>query len=74
MKIGDAVTYVDEIGEEQHALLTAVHGADDTPSVNLVFVSADEAKRDPYGRQTERRSSVVHESNQSADGNFWRWS
>ena len=72
LKIGDAVTYVDEIGEERDALLTAVHGTSDDPSVNLVFVSADESQHDPYGRQISRRSSVVYQLNQGAHGNYWR--
>lgn len=74
MKIGDAVWYVDPIGTQRAALLTAVHGGDSTPCVNLVFVSGDEERHDSYGRQIERESSVVHESNQSAHGNFWRHS
>ena len=54
------------------------------PSVNLVFVSGDEAKDDQYGRQIERDTfigcladaierdtSVVHRMNQSAHGNYW---
>jgi len=71
MQIGDAVTYVDPVGRSRPALLTAVHGADETPSVNLVFVSDDETKGDPYGRQIERETSVVHQSHQGAHGNYW---
>ena len=72
MQVGQAVTFVDARGQERAALLTAIHGQDETPSVNLVFVSDDPARNDPYGRQIERESSVVHESNQAAHGMFWR--
>lgn len=43
------------------------------PCCNLLFVTGDEAKTDSYGRQTERRSSCVHKSSQTAHGNFWCW-
>lgn len=42
------------------------------PSINLVYVSDDGTKTDPYGRQIERSTSVVHKSNQSAHGMYWR--
>lgn len=42
------------------------------PSVNLIIISDDENKRDPYGRQIERHSSVVHQVNQFAHGNYWK--
>ena len=73
MKVGDAVRFTDELRQEHTALLTAVHGFPDDlhPAVNLVYVSADESKTDPYGRQVDRRTSVVHRSKQSAAGMFW---
>lgn len=43
------------------------------PSINVVFVDADEDKRDPYGRQIDRDTSVNHRSVQQAPGNFWYW-
>jgi len=43
------------------------------PGCNLVCVSGDVAKTDPYGRQIERATSVVHRSKQAAHGNFWHW-
>ena len=73
--IGQAVTFTDTAGVKHDALLTAVHGnvqrvqitteftgetRDIYPAVNLVYVSTDEAKRDPYGRQLERASSVSY--------------
>lgn len=43
------------------------------PGCNLVYVSSDQMKKDPYGRQIERATSVVHKSKQPAGGNFWCW-
>lgn len=43
------------------------------PGCNLVYVAKDTAKGDPYGRQLERATSVVHKSKQPAHGNFWMW-
>lgn len=43
------------------------------PGCNLVFVSADVERNDSCGRQTEIATSVVHESRQTAHGNFWCW-
>jgi hypothetical protein len=40
---------------------------------NLVWVSGDEKRKDDYGRQTCRESSVVHKGSQPAQGNFWVW-
>lgn len=74
MKVGDAVKFVDSLRVKHYALLTAVHdGGQGTPNpaVNLVYVSQDPAKRDPYGHQLERSSSVVHKSYQSAAGMYW---
>lgn len=72
MKEGDAVIYVDPLGNDRPAVLTAVWGSGPTPAVNLVFVSDDQAKKDTYGRQIERATSVVHQSGQAAPGNYWR--
>lgn len=59
VKVGDAVIYTDEVYVEHNAIVTSVH----TPSyINCVYVGDDDAKRDPYGRQIERASSVVNES------------
>jgi len=47
---------------------------DPAPTVNLVFTSGDEDRRDNggSGRQIERASSVVHASRQTVFGNYWR--
>ena len=73
LETGGAVTYVDPRGRERPALVTAVHGSvENDPSINLVVVSDDEERRDAHGRQIERETSVVHESDQGAEGSFWR--
>lgn len=78
MKEGDPVVYVDEVGVEHHALVTAVWTGmglpkpDHQPGCNLVFVSSDPAKGDTYGRQIERRTSVSHQEAQMAPGNYWK--
>lgn len=72
VSIEDFVIYVDSKGREHNALVTSVNGpSDQTPSVNLVYISKDEERNDSWGRQIERDSSVVHESNQSAHGRYW---
>ena len=83
-KAGEHVVFTDSRGVERSALLTIVHGEslmipardgqeeqEYHPSVNLVFVTGDDSKTDPYGRQIERESSVVHRKEQGAHGNFW---
>lgn len=39
---------------------------------HAVTFIGDESRTDPYGRQVERETSIVHESAQPADGMFWR--
>lgn len=73
-EIGQNVIFTDAHGKGHPALLTAIHGsarADWQPSVNLVFVTDDATKTDPYGRQIERHTSVVHRVAQGANGMFW---
>jgi len=58
-EIGQAVVFTDAHGMGHPALLTAVHGTASQgyqPSVNLVFVTDDATKKDPYGHQIERHS------------------
>ena len=43
------------------------------PGCNLVYVATEIDKKDPYGRQIERATSVVHKSRQAAPANFWCW-
>lgn len=76
---GDPIVVVTEDYETRHALVTTVHGefreGQAPPCINAVYVTSDPAKRDPYGHQTERLSSLQHESatsNMPMPGRFWR--
>jgi hypothetical protein len=81
MKVGDACTYVDETSVHHKALITARHDGkgpdsdediDPKHAVNLVYVSSDSTKRDPYGQQVERASSVQGKaSGVTAHGRYW---
>ena len=80
--VGDVVIFTDAYGVDHNALVTAVFGemqsdAEDPLSyvcLNAVWVSGDESKQDPYGRQIERdHTSIVHASAQPAHGIYWRW-
>lgn len=85
--VGDAVKVVDEHYGEHPALVTAVHGefgvevptaagvGTYVPCINVVFVSGDPTKRDPYGQQLERLSSLQHlsagPSGMPRPGRYW---
>lgn len=75
--IGDAVKVVDENYVEHIGLVVAVHGTFDSayvPLINAVYISADSAKHDPYGRQVERLSSLQHQSaakGMPRPGRYW---
>jgi hypothetical protein len=76
-KVDPRVIYVDPDGRPHHALITTVHSmlaSDPTKPwcVNLVYVTDDLTKTDPYGLQLERKTSVSHESMGGANGNFFR--
>lgn len=78
VKAGDAVIIVDESYVSHLALVTTVHGGFDgkyPPSLNVVYVSTDPARTDPYGQQIERLSSLAHYSsgpNQMPQpGRYW---
>lgn len=80
LSVGSHVVYTDQFSVRHDAVVTAVWGEISAykpntpmPGCNLVFVSGDETKTDPYGRQIERETSVVHVSNQPAKGRFWSW-
>jgi hypothetical protein len=46
------------------------------PCINVAFVTSDEGKRDPYGQQIERLSSLQHysagPSGMPRPGRYWR--
>lgn len=78
VKIGNHVIFTDSHRRQHSALLTAVWGGppesaipENPPAVNLVYVVDDETRDDPYGRQIERETSVVHRMFNSAGGNCW---
>jgi hypothetical protein len=83
LEVGSHVLYTDTHFADHVALVTAIWGSPDwrehclaeptnVPCINLVYVSGDSAKDDPYGRQLERATSVVHASSQPAGGSCWR--
>lgn len=69
--VGDSVIFTDSYAVEHNALVTAVWG-EGNPAINLVYVSGDDNRKDQFGRQTERHTSVCHKSVQQAHGMFWR--
>lgn len=79
VNVGSAVTFVDSVGKEHPAIITAVWRAwiDDKPtgpvsSVNLVYVSDNPDENDAYGRQIKRETSCAHQSKQAAPGMYWK--
>ena len=74
LMIGQHVIFVDEHRAERAALVTHVwpNAAALADGCNLVFVSGDPARDDSCGRQTERRTSVPHESANPAPGYCWK--
>ena len=67
--LGEMVIYHDPVAFPHPALVTAVF----TPTcINVVFLSKDEAKHDPYGRQIERETSVTHKDTNTY-GRYWRF-
>jgi len=69
MKIGDVVTFVDAVGIEHAALITAVWSEN---CINVVYVSGDESRKDTFGRQIMRETSVTVEGAFAAHGRFFR--
>lgn len=53
--VGDVVIYYDPVGKPHNALVTAVWSK---TCLNVVIISSDETKTDPYGRQIERYTSL----------------
>ena len=68
LEIEDVVTYKDEFGVDHKALVTSIHSND---CINVVYLSSDEAKRDSWGRQVERASSVQRQSDVTAHGRYF---
>jgi len=69
-ELGQKVVFCDPKGVDHDALVTAVWTE---TCLNLVVVSDDESKKDNYGRQIERHTSVTHSTVAGqAHGNYWR--
>ena len=70
--VGGSVVFVDSVGKQFPALVTAIWGKpEDVPCINVVFISGDDTRQDSYGRQVERSTSVVHRSKQPAHGFYY---
>lgn len=70
---GDVIIYVDEVGVPHDALVTVYWGGSyPNGALNCVYVTDDDTKRDPYGRQLERASSVSRQTeHMTAHGRYW---
>lgn len=74
LKVGDPIVFIDEHRVEHPALVTHTwESVGGLPGVNCVFVDGDEKKTDNYGRQIDRRTSIVHLSVQPAKASCWKW-
>lgn len=76
IEIGQHIKVVDEVGNLHDGLVTECWGQTVLkdgyrPTINVVFLSADAAKRDQYGRQSEHLSSCQHKTMTTAPGRFW---
>jgi len=80
VNVGDHIIFTDTHRRQHSALVTEVwdSGAeqrmDSLPALNLLYVVEDETRKDQYGRQIERESSVVHREMNSAGANCYRLS
>lgn len=70
VSVGSIVVWHEPNGRAVNALVTAVWSQ---TCVNLVIVSPDEAKKDDYGRQVERRTSCMHKGLSTVHGMYWRY-
>jgi hypothetical protein len=75
LNIGSPIVYIDSYRNKHAAIVTRVwRGMSGiVAGCNLVYVSGDETKEDPYGRQIERNTSVCHLSVQPAGCSCWCW-
>jgi hypothetical protein len=85
--IGQHVKYVDEYGKPHDAVITHWWDGQGTgmpieaylsqygdPGCNLAYVTSDSMKRDNYGQQIERRTSIVHKTKMAPlNANYWCW-
>ena len=79
IKNGDHVMVMDERSVLHDGLVTNCWASGPTkdgepgPTINVLFVTADESKRDQYGDQIERLSSCSHKLRTTAPGRYWYW-
>lgn len=69
-KVGETVIFTNPRAVDNMALVTAVWSP---TCINVVFVSGDEDKKDQYGRQVERQTSVQRMADWTAHGNYFRF-
>lgn len=75
VRVGQAVRFIDSNYREHDALVLVIHAAKDGvsypeefewpdgevgPTINVVHAASEDSKTDPYGRQIERPTSVMH--------------
>lgn len=74
---GMTVKVVNEVGKLFDGLVTNNWGNSEVedgkagPTINVLYVSDDDSKTDPYGNQIERLSSCSHKLNTAAPGRYW---
>jgi len=74
---GMTVKVVNEVGKLFDGLVTNNWGNTEVedgkagPTINVLYVTDDDTKTDPYGNQIERLSSCSHKLNSSAPGRYW---
>lgn len=69
-QIGQHVIFCDSKSVDHDALVTCVHTAE---CVNLLIVSGDAEKKDNYGRQIERPTSIRRMDSMMAHGFYFRF-
>lgn len=69
----DPPIYAYEVDEAGDDIYDYGEPGENWPCINLVIVSPNTDCQDPYGRQLERHTSIVHQSNSSAVGNCFRF-
>ncbi len=80
-RVGEHVVFVNQVSVPRDAVVTIWWSGKpqyapenpNEPGCNLAFISGDPSRDDPYGRQMERETSVVHKTNQPAHGFYWCW-
>jgi len=83
VRIGSAVVFSDQHGRRLNAICLTTFGGEDKPdelvswegecgpTINLVFADPEPDRRDSYGRQVKRETSVPHYRGSTAPGFWW---